>query len=412
MMRRGASDAQAADRRAHTAALETHGLAAGYAGVAVVEGANLAVAPGEVLCLVGPNGSGKSTLIKTVAAQIAPVGGTVVLSGRDAHRMRAAEVARKLSVMLTGRVACEMLSCLDVVETGRLPFTAGLGTLRQADRDAVRDAMELVGAWELRERDFMQISDGQRQRVLLARAIAQRPRVMVLDEPTSYLDIRHQLELLGCVRGLARTRGVACVLSLHELGLAQKVADRLACVCEGKVVAQGTPEEVLDAATVARVFDLGQARYDAAFATVEDAPMTCAPRVFVLGGAGCAAGAMRALRRENVGFCLGVVPENDLDCTLARRLTAHTVSVGAFAQVDEAAVGRARKALLGCEALLDCLGGQAGPLEPCRQALLGAARAAGIPVFGDVRRYLETFHNQHTGPEDTCGHQCGEEAAG
>ena len=205
-------------------ALQTCGLNVGYGRRCVVGGVTLDLVPGEVLCLVGPNGSGKSTLLKTIAGQIAPLGGTVLLDGRDASSFKADELARSLSVMLTGRMACEMLSCLDVVETGRIPYTNALGTLREADREAVRGAMQAVGAWELRERDFMQISDGQRQRVLLARAIAQDAPVMALDEPTSYLDIRHQLELLARVRDLARTRGWTCLLSLHELALAQKVA--------------------------------------------------------------------------------------------------------------------------------------------------------------------------------------------
>lgn len=371
-------------------ALQTCGLAVGYAGRPVVGDVSLSVGRGEVLCLVGPNGSGKSTLLKTISAQIAPLRGHVLLCGHDATGLRANELARRLSVMLTGRVSCEMLSCLDVVETGRAPYTNALGALRQADRTAVRQAMELTGSWELRERDFMQISDGQRQRVLLARAVAQEPQVLALDEPTSYLDIRHQLELLGVVRDLARTRGWACVLSLHELALAQKVADRMACVCDGRVQALGTPEEVLDAPTVGRVFDLETAGYDGVFGTVEDAPLDGPARVFVLGGAGTAASSMRALRRERVPFCLGVLPENDLDCALGRRLTTQVVAVPAFCEVDEGAALAGREALRRCEALVDCLGpGAGGSVGACRAELLDEAGELGIPVFGSAAQYLE-----------------------
>ena len=376
-------------------ALQTRGLDVGYGRRCVVGNVTLDLVPGEVLCLVGPNGSGKSTLLKTIAGQIAPLGGGVLLDGRDASSFKADELARNLSVMLTGRMACEMLSCLDVVETGRIPYTNALGTLREADREAVRGAMQAVGAWELRERDFMQISDGQRQRVLLARAIAQDAPVMALDEPTSYLDIRHQLELLACVRDLARTRGWTCLLSLHELALAQKVADRVACVCEGGIYAQGTPEDVLDAPTVAHVFDLGRAAWSATLGCVEDAPLERAARVFVLGGAGTAAASMRALRREGVGFCAGVLPENDVDCVLAHRLTTHVVSTPAFTVPDDETMARTREALAGCEALMDCLGSMdAGPLEACRREMLACARAAGLPVYGGAAQYLEALRNQ------------------
>ena len=218
---------------------------------------------------------------------------------------------------------------------------------------------------------------------------------MALDEPTSYLDIRHQLELLACVRDLARTRGWTCLLSLHELALAQKVADRVACVCEGGIYAQGTPEDVLDAPTVAHVFDLGRAAWSATLGCVEDAPLESAARVFVLGGAGTAAASMRALRREGVGFCAGVLPENDVDCVLAHRLTAHVVSTPAFTVPDDEAMARAREALAGCEALVDCLGSMdAGPLGACRREMLECARAAGLPVYESAAQYLEALHNQ------------------
>ena len=271
-----------------------------------------------------------------------------------------------------------------------MPYTNALGALRENDRTAVRQAMRLTGSWELREHDFMQISDGQRQRVLLARAIAQEPQVLALDEPTSYLDIRHQLELLGVVRDLARTRGWACVLSLHELALAQKVADRVACVCDGSIQALGTPEEVLDAPTVGRVFDLKTAGYDGVFGTVEDAPLAGPARVFVLGGAGTAAPSMRALRREGVPLCLGVLPENDLDCALGRRLTAQVVSVPAFCEIDEDARRAGREVLARCEALVDCLGPRgSGSVGACRAELLDAAAKLGIPVFESAAQYLE-----------------------
>ena len=389
-------------------ALQTRGLDVGYGRRCVVGNVTLDLVPGEVLCLVGPNGSGKSTLLKTIAGQIAPLGGSVLLDGRDASSFKADELARNLSVMLTGRMACEMLSCLDVVETGRIPYTNALGTLHEADREAVKSAMQAVGAWELRDCDFMQISDGQRQRVLLARAIAQDAPVMALDEPTSYLDIRHQLELLACVRDLARTRGWTCLLSLHELALAQKVADRVACVCEGGIFAQGTPEDVLDAPTVAHVFDLGRAAWSATLGCVEDAPLESVAQVFVLGGAGTAAASMRALRREGAGFCAGVLPENDVDCVLAHRLTTHVVSTPAFTVPDDETLALAREILASCEALVDCLGSMdAGPLEACRREMLTCARAAGLPVYGSAAQYLEALRNQRDSkcagrPAGTC----------
>lgn len=368
--------------------MQAKALQAGYQRRRVVSGVELDVAPGEVLCLVGANGCGKSTLLKTMARQIEPLGGTVLLDGEQAQALRARDFARRVSVMLTGHLACEMLTCLDVVETGRVPYTDGLGRMSRDDKASVEQAMRATGSWHLRGRDFMQISDGQRQRVLLARAIAQQPAVMLLDEPMSYLDVRHQLELLATLRGMARETGCALVMSLHEMSLVSRVADKVACLHDGAVVAQGAPEDVLTEAIVGQVFDLGDAAFDQVLQAVEDAPLASRPRVFVLAGAGRAAAGMRALRRAGVGFCAGIVAENDVDCVLARRLSAHVESVPAFCEVDEAALARGLEALAGCEAVLDCLGEAVGPQnERCRR-LVDAAREQGMPVFGDVKACL------------------------
>ena len=375
-------------RKNATPALQTRGLEVGYRRRRVLGDVCLEVAPGEVLCLVGANGCGKSTLLKTLARQLEPLGGSVLLDGADARGMRARDFARQVSVMLTGQPTSEMLSCLDVAQTGRIPYTDGLGRLAEADKQAVEQAMRATGSWHLRGRDFMQISDGQRQRVLLARAIAQEPATMLLDEPMSYLDVRHQLELLATLRGMARDTGCALVMSLHEMSLVGKVADKVACVRDGAVVAQGTPEDVLDEGVMGEVFGLGDCAYDAVLGCVERAPLSAPARVFVLAGAGRAAGAMRALRRAQVGFCAGILAENDVDCTIAKCLTSHVVSVPEFCAVDEAALARGLETLRGCEALLDCLGDRLGPaIERCGE-LRQAARDLGLPVFGDVRECL------------------------
>lgn len=171
-------------------------LSAGYDKKVVVEGVDLEVRAGDVVALIGPNGSGKSTILKTITRHLAPLAGAVELDGREISRWKTAEFARNLAVMLTDRPRTELLTCRDIVEAGRHPYTGRMGTLSPDDHSRVDEAMKTAHVEEFAERDFMQISDGQRQRVMLARAIAQDPRVLVLDEPTSYLDIRYQIDLL------------------------------------------------------------------------------------------------------------------------------------------------------------------------------------------------------------------------
>ena len=250
------------DISCETPILRTHGLAVGYDGTPLVTDIDLAVAAKGIVTLIGPNGAGKSTLLKTVAGRLAPVGGAAWLSGRPLERLSAHERALELSVMLTDRLNTELLTCADVVEMGRYPHTGRMGIATDADRAKVRDAMLVTHVWDLRARDFMQLSDGQRQRVLLARAICQEPRLLVLDEPTSYLDIHYQIELLGVLRELVETREVGILMSLHDLPLVWKVSDWVVCMKEGAITAQGTPREIGTSEVIDALYDLEPGAFD------------------------------------------------------------------------------------------------------------------------------------------------------
>ena len=237
-------------------------LDVGYVGRTVVADVNFAVDAGQIVTLIGPNGAGKSTILRTVAGLLAPLAGSVLICGDALGDLPARERARRVSVSLTQRPGADLLTCEDVVSMGRQPFTGTLGVLAEADRACVREAMGLVRIEDLRDRLFSQLSDGQRQRVLLARAICQQPQLMVLDEPTSYLDIRHQMELLGVLRELVATRAMGIVMSLHELPWALRASDVLVCVGDGHVIAQGNPDEIRASAVVDGLYGLEPGVYD------------------------------------------------------------------------------------------------------------------------------------------------------
>ena len=160
------------------------------------------------------------------------------------------ERARRLAAVMTDRVQPEMMTCRDVVAAGRYPYTGRLGILSGKDRAAVEEALSLVGGEELMERDFMKVSDGQRQKILLARAICQDPEVLVLDEPTSYLDARHRLELLSALKRLVKEKHTAVLMSLHELDMAQRISDYVVCVGEGGICRRGRPEEIFTSSII------------------------------------------------------------------------------------------------------------------------------------------------------------------
>jgi len=212
-------------------ALSAQDLAVGYrtrrAQCAVLDGIGVSVRVGELVCLIGPNGIGKSTLIRTLARLQSPLSGSVCIGGDDLARLPAGVVARRLGVVLTERLAVEGLTVRQIVELGRYPHTGWLGRFTAHDADAVSWAIEAVGATHLAERDFQRLSDGERQRLMVARALAQEPKVLILDEPTAFLDVQSRIELMGLLRTLTRNRRLAVVMSTHELELALRVADQV-----------------------------------------------------------------------------------------------------------------------------------------------------------------------------------------
>ena len=242
--------------------LEVNALCAGYGGRAVVRDVTFSVEEGEILTLVGPNGSGKSTLLKTVAGQLAPVSGEVTVNGVPISRMSRNEFARAVSTMLTGRPDTDMMTCREVVETGRYPYTGAFGLLAPGDREAVREAMELTDSASLADRRFDELSDGQRQRVLLARAVCRNPKVLLLDEPTSFLDLHYKITFLELLARLRRVQRPAVVLSLHEPELARAISDRILFLKDGNPVGYGDPRELLGRDSLIRQFDLTDALWD------------------------------------------------------------------------------------------------------------------------------------------------------
>ncbi len=241
--------------------IRTEHLDSGYGHKVIVAGAEIVVQPGEIVTLIGPNGAGKSTVLKTIAGQLEPVAGTIYIGEAERSTYALNEIAKKQAVMLTERKPAEKMTCEEVVSLGRYPYTGRLGILSENDKKIVRDTMELVHVSELAERSYDQISDGQRQRLLLARAICQEPEIMILDEPTSYLDIRHKLEFLDLLKSLTQEKKIGVIMSMHELELAHLVADKVICIsADGKVEKVGSPEEVFTEELISRLYSLGDGR--------------------------------------------------------------------------------------------------------------------------------------------------------
>ena len=229
--------------------LRTENLTVGYSGRALIGDIALSLHQGQIMTLIGPNGAGKSTILKSVIRQLALVGGAVYLNGRDMAPMPEREVARRLSVLMTGHIHPELMTCFDVAATGRYPYTGRLGILSREDREKVSQCLELVHASGLAEQDFSRISDGQRQRVLLARALAGRPESLILDDSSSALDYRTDAALRAALR--KEYAGVTTVI------IAQRVssiyhADHILVLDEGRELGYGSHQELMEGCEVYR----------------------------------------------------------------------------------------------------------------------------------------------------------------
>ena len=237
-----------------TPAIAAEGLGHDYGRGAVLADVGLAVAAGEIVGVIGPNGSGKTTLVRLLAGVLRPRTGHVSLGGTRLDALGRRDVARHLAVVPQDSALEFPFTALEVVLMGRAPHLPPLAFPRARDLEIARAAMARLEVGALEDRPLLQLSGGERQRVLLARALAQEPRVLLLDEPTTHLDLRHQTGIYDTVRELTRAHGVAVLSVLHDLNLAALYCDRLILLAAGRVVADGTPAEVLVGPLLARAY--------------------------------------------------------------------------------------------------------------------------------------------------------------
>lgn len=363
----------------------TEGLTVGYNGIPLIKNIKIQLKRGEILTLIGPNGAGKTTILKSIIRQLEPLGGVAVLDGRRMGEMTGKELSRKLSVVLTDRVRPELMTCRDVVATGRYPYTGKFGILGKEDHRMVREAMELVHIEELEERDFSKTSDGQKQRVMLARAICQEPDIIVLDEPTSFLDIRYKLEFLSILQNMSRRRKLSVIMSLHELDLAERISHQIVCVRGDKVDRFGPPEEIFTPGYIPELYEITAGSFEPLTGSLELEPIKGPPEVFVLAGNGSGTPVYRSLQRAGIPFATGILWENDLDYPAARALASAVIAVPPFSAAEEEVILRAQKQLDACREVVctvepESLGEWGNPLR----RLLEHAEKQGKVVNGNT----------------------------
>lgn len=332
--------------------VRTENLQVGYHRKAVVEGVDLQALKGKMICLLGPNGAGKSTILRTLSGMLSPVRGCVYLDGENVEQMNKGSLARKMAVVLTERLSPGLMTAYEIAAMGRHPYTGFFGKLKDKDKEIVWDSLKKVNADNLADRYYEELSDGEKQKVMIARALAQQPELIVLDEPTSHLDIRHRIEVVNILGKLCRTQGLTVILSLHDIDLAMKGCEIVLMVKDGKILAQGHPEEIVHQGLVQELYGISHAKYDDLLGSLELCTAGT-PRIFLVGGGGSGIPLYRAFARAGYGICCGVLHENDVDAHVAAAIAEKTVLEQAFCPISGKREKEARNLLDRMELVVD-----------------------------------------------------------
>ncbi len=353
----------------------------------VVQDVTLAVQPGEMVALLGPNGAGKSTLLKLASGALRPQSGRVTLDGADVRGLPRAVVARRVALAPQDFSVQFAYTVRQIVELGRTPHVGSWGMMRAADRHAVDEAMELVGLTPLADRIFAELSGGERQWALVALTLAQQAPTLLLDEPTSHLDIRRQIETLELLRWLNRARGLTVLATMHDINLAARYFPRLA-LFKRRIVADGPPASALDQAALSALYEtpvrVGILRGDERL-SVQPPPLdevdgaapggsmiVASAQAHVVAGGGSGELLMRALADAGVAFSAGPLNIGDSDHALAERLAALLLTEPPYAPVSPEGLAAARERIAEAGTLVIC----PAPLGPGNVTLLDIALEA------------------------------------
>ncbi len=315
--------------------LELESLTFGYGSAPLFADVNLAVAAGEMTALLGPNGTGKTTLLLLATGALRPQRGRVLLDGQDLRRLPRRSIARRIAVVPQEFTTPFAFTVRELVGLGRTPYLSFLGTENAVDRRAVEEALEATGATALAGRVFNELSGGEKQRVALALALAQQPMLLLLDEPTTHLDLKYQVGVLELAQRLNREQGITIFATMHDLNLAARYFPRLILFQRG-IVADGPPIAVLQSHLLSRVYEvpvevgilpgaahlsilppISSSREQDTVSAAEP-PFVHSP-IYVMGGGGSAAMLMRGLADAHLAFSIGALTIGDSDYTLALR---------------------------------------------------------------------------------------------
>lgn len=309
-------------------------LSVGYEGKVIVSDINLEFIRGKMTCILGANGSGKTTMLKTIAKIIDKVDGDIEISSKSLWNYKQNELAKEMSVVLTHRAELENITGFDVASMGRYPHTGFFGTLSENDIKIVEESLKKCSACYLRDKTFNQLSDGEKQKILIARGLAQDPNVIILDEPTSHLDIKYKLDVLSTLKKLSIEEGKTVICTLHEPDLAIKCCDYLVLVKGNKIIASGKTDDIVKSGKLNELYGLDEYQFDAEIGTVEFVNKA-RKDFFIVGSDESTTNVFRKIAGRMKGFGVGVLHENDVSFHIAKAMNAEVFSAKAYDIVSD-----------------------------------------------------------------------------
>jgi cobalamin transport system ATP-binding protein len=384
-------------------------ITAGYGGRPVVEDCSIKAGPGELVGLIGPNGSGKTTLVRVASRALRPMAGRLTVGGRDPYGLSARQAARLVAVVPQEVAPAFSFTVLEVVLMGRSPYRSPWGGGTPEDWTQARRAMAAADVQHLADRPLEELSGGERQRVVLAQALAQDAPVLLLDEPTTHLDIRHVVDVLNRVRSLVRLEGKAVLAIFHDLNLASAYCDRIYALDAGRIVASGSPGTVITRDLIRDVFGLeadvtpsastGRPTLSLGPDLAGEPGVAGAARAHVIGGAGTGAEAMRALAEAGYEVTVGVLHAGDTDAAVAERLGLLRITVPPFSPIDARSAEDCLSLIRAADLLVvaDPPFGQ-GNLENLRMAVRAAEEGTRTVLLDRVPIQERDFTGGEAGP--------------
>jgi len=341
--------------------LKIENLLIAYGDKVILENISFAVKEGEFLGIIGPNGTGKSTLIKAITELIDVKGGKITINGRDNREISKRDRAKLIAVVPQEFSIDFEFNVFDIVMMGRNPHMYGKKKKGENDLDIVKEAMIMTNTWQLKDRLFNELSGGEKQRIIIARALAQQTRIILLDEPTAHLDIHHQLEILELVRLLKDKRNLAIIAVLHDINMAARFSDRLILLNEGKVVVEGTPEEVIDEKYLRKVYKMEMlVRQNKVLSVKEIVPIRVMKelmngkkvRIHVICGGGTGEQILEMINSLGFEVTCGVLNRGDSDWDMCRLLRIKCVEVPPFSDISEKELSENRRLLEAADLVL------------------------------------------------------------